>query len=338
MTLDLRQMRHILALSEHGSFSRAAAALSLTQPTLSRSIQGVEQQVGKQLFLRTTMGVELTDIGRIFVLRSRQIVQMSDDFEGEITSDRALQSGHVWVGGGPYPAQSTLAAALARFVPAYPRVSVRLVIRDWDELLRGLRGRDIEFFVAETSTLQNEVDVDTEPLPPHPLYFAARAGHPLTAGRNVTATDAFTYPIVAVSRIPPRMLDPLRAAQRRSADPDAAMRSFPAVECNALSVASQVVLGSDAVMVTTLTSIAADLDKGRFTLLGKEPWMSTNYGIIKLKNHALTQAASRFREFIIEAEQAALLEEERLLALLATGRADVPRSRGRKRRGPRRSQ
>ena len=167
-----------------------------------------------------------------------------------------MQSGHVWVGGGPHPAQSTLAVALARFIPAYPRVSVRLVIRDWDELLRGLRSREIEFFVAETSTLQQEVDVEIEPLPPHPVYFAARAGHPLAGRRNVIATDTFAYPFVSLSRIPPRMLEPLRAAQRKSADTEAAMRSFPALECNAVSVITQVVLGSDAVMATTLTSIA----------------------------------------------------------------------------------
>lgn len=329
MPLDLRQMRHILALAEHGSFSRAAAALSLTQPTLSRSIQGVEQETGKQLFVRTTTGVEPTDVGRVFVLRARQIVQMSDEFNYEITSDQALQSGHVWVGGGPHPAQSTLAAALAKFIPAYPRVSARLVVRDWDELLRDLRGREIEFLVAETSTLQQEVDVDIEPLPPHPVFFAARAGHPLAGRRDVTATDTFAYPFVSLSRIPPRLLEPLRAAQRKSTDPEATMRSFPALQCNAVSVITQVVLGSEAIMATTLTSIRAELESGRITLLGSEPWLSSNYGIVRLKNHALTVAAARFREFIIEAEHAALLEEERLLALHETGLGHMHQSRGR---------
>jgi DNA-binding transcriptional LysR family regulator len=206
MTLDLRQMRHILALAEHGNFVRAAAALPLSQPALSRSIQGVEQQVGKQLFVRTATGVEPTDIGRIFILRARQIVQMSNDLDSEIGNDLALQSGHVWVGGGPHPAQSTLAVALARFVPVFPRVSVRLLIRDWDELLRILRNRDIEFFVAEISTLQQEVDVEVEPLPAHPIYFAARPGHPLADRRSMSTTDAFAYPLVSLSRIPPRML------------------------------------------------------------------------------------------------------------------------------------
>jgi DNA-binding transcriptional LysR family regulator len=334
MALDLRQMRHILALAEHGSFSRAAAALSLSQPTLSRSIQGIERQVGKQLFVRTTAGVELTDVGRIFALRARQIVQMSDELDDEITSDLALQSGHVWVGGGPHPAQSTLAAALAKFIPAFPRVSVRLVIRDWDELLRGLRSRDIEFFVAETSTLQQEVDVEIESMPAYPVYFAARAGHPLAGRSSVVATDTFAYPLVSLSRIPPRMLDPLRAAQCKTADTEVGMRSLPALECNAVSVITQVVLGSDAVMATTPTCIRAELESGRITLLGSEPWLVSNYGIVKLKSHPLTSAAARFREFIIAAEHSASLEEERLLALLAAGLDRTNQSRRRRRRSP----
>lgn len=337
MALDLRQLRHILALAEHGSFARAAAALPLSQPALSRSIQGVEQQVGNQLFVRTTTGVEPTDLGRVFIMRARQLVQMSDELDQEIASDRALQSGHVWVGGGPHPAQSTLAVALAKFVPAYPRISVRLVIRDWDELLRGLRSRDIEFFVAETSTLQQEVDLEIEPLPAHPLYFAARAGHPLAGRHDVMAADMFAYPLATSSRIPPRMLEPLRAVQRKSADSEAAMRSFPALECNSLSVISQVVLNSDAVMAATLTSIATELESGRITVLGWEPWLSTHYGIVRLKNHPFTSASARFREFILEAERAATLEEERLRSRLATGRADIPGSRGRKRHAARRS-
>jgi DNA-binding transcriptional LysR family regulator len=333
MTLDLRQLRHILALAEHGSFARAAMALPLSQPALSRSIQGVEQQIGKQLFVRTATGVEPTDVGRVFILRARQILQMSDELDEEITSDRALQSGHVWVGGGPHPAQSTLALALARFVPAYPRVSVRLVIRDWDELLRALRSRDIEFFVAETSTLEREVDVEVEPMPAHPVYFAARAGHPLAGRRSLIATDAFAYPLVSLSRIPPRMLEPLRAMQRKSGDSEAARRSFPALECNVLSVIMQVVLGSDAVMATMLTSIADELESGRLTLLGSQPLLSTHYGIVRLKNHPLSSASARFRDFILESEHETSRAEEELLARLmptaGRSRASSPRKRSR---------
>ncbi|MBK7902847.1 MAG: hypothetical protein IPJ97_07700 [Proteobacteria bacterium] len=81
-----------------------------------------------------------------------------------MVNERGLQSGHLHVGGGPFPAQSMLADALARFVADYPRIVVRVMMRDWDELLRRRRAREIEFLVAELSTFGTENDVDVEPL------------------------------------------------------------------------------------------------------------------------------------------------------------------------------
>jgi DNA-binding transcriptional LysR family regulator len=307
-------MRQILALEEFGSFARAAVALHMSQPALSRSVQSVERQVGNQLFVRSASGVEPTDIGRILILRARQILQLSEDLDRDIVSDRALQSGHVSVGGGPYPAQSTLSAALARFLAAYPRVTVRLVMRDWDELLRRLRGRDLELFVGETSTLHGESDIEMEAMPEHPLFFAARSGHPLAGRGAISAVDTFSYPFVSLSRISPRVLEPMREAQRRSPDPAAVTRVFPALECNALSAIKQIVLGSDAIMAATLGGIEAELERGELALLGSEPWLHLRYGIVRLKGHPLSTAAGRFREYVVEAERALALDEERLLA------------------------
>ena len=56
-------MRHVLALDELGSFARAAVALDLSQPALSRSVQGLERKIGTRIFLRSTRGIVPTDIG-----------------------------------------------------------------------------------------------------------------------------------------------------------------------------------------------------------------------------------------------------------------------------------
>ena len=76
-----------------------------------------------------------------------------------------------------------LADALARFVADYPRVIVRVMMRDWDELLRRLRAREIEFFVAEISTFGSENDLEVEPLEAHPTFILARRGHPARGPR-----------------------------------------------------------------------------------------------------------------------------------------------------------
>lgn len=314
MPTELRQLRHVIAVADHGNFARAAESLRMSQPALSRSVQAVERELGGRLFQRTPSGAAPTDLGRVFVLRARQIVQMSDELGREMANDRTLQSGHVSLGGGPFPGHTVLASALARFVSAHPLVAVRLAIRDWDELLRRLRSRELDLFVAETSTLEHESDVAVEALTPHPVFFIARAEHPLAARRAVDVSELFDWPMIALSRIPPRILDPFRAAQRRARSPVAAARSFPTVECSSLAVVTQVALETDAIIATTLPSVRTELESGRITLLGSAPWLSARYGIVTLRNHPLSNASARFREFILEAERRICAEEQALIA------------------------
>lgn len=194
MALEIRQMRHVLALAELGSFARAAVALHLSQPALSRSIQAVEQQVGAALFLRSSAGVTPTDIGRVLVQRSRQVSQMAQEIESEVLSNRSLQTGQLAVGAGPYPIETIIMPAVARFIAAHPSISVRLQLADWDMLLPRLRSRELDFFVAEISTLAHEADLHVEPMPEHALYFVGRREHPLALGGGVKPADTFDFP------------------------------------------------------------------------------------------------------------------------------------------------
>ena len=313
MSLEVRQMRHVITLAEHGSFARAATALGLSQSALSRSIQSVEREVGSTLFVRTSAGAEPTDGGRVFIARLRRIVDLTEDLDRNIASERGLQSGHVHVGGGPYPAQSVLADALARFVADYPRIVVRVMMRDWDELLRRLRAREIELFVAETSTFGSESDLEIEPLEPHPTFILARRGHPLAGRGPLSLADGFAYPYASLSRIPPRILDPIRSAQRRSPDVAAASRGFPAIEFNSLDAVRKIVLGSDALMVAPPACVAEELEGGRLVVLGSEPYIAVRYGLVRLKSHPLTAACARFLEYVLEAERALADREHELL-------------------------
>lgn len=332
MPPELRQLRHVIALADHGNFARAAEALHLSQPTLSRSVQAVERELGGSLFRRTPSGAEPTDLGHLFVLRARQIVQMSNDLGAEMTSDRSLQSGYVAVGGGPWPGQCMLSVALTRFVAAYPLVTVHLSVRDWDELLRRLRSRELDLFVAETSTFEHEGDLVIEPLKPHPLFLVGRAGHPLAGRGGLAVSEFFDYPLAAMSRIPPRVLEPFRAAQRRSGNALAAARSFPAIQCGTLAVLKQVVLGSDAVMAALLPTVHEELERGQLTLLATEPWLATRYGIVTLRNHPLNAAATRFRDFILDAEREIDEQEATLLARWRPQLAKRPATRAKARR------
>ena len=323
-------MRHVLALAELGSFARAATVLHLSQSALSRSIQVVEQQVGTALFVRSAAGVVPTDIGRVLAQRARQVVQMAEEIEQEVLSNRTLQRGQLCVGTGPYPIETIITPALTRFISTHPLISVRLQLADWDMLLPRLRSREMDFFVAEISTLHREPDLSVGPMAAHALYFVGRRDHPLARHTGIKPVDTFAFPFAAPARIPPRLLAPMLSAKTKSAHATSLTRPFPTIECNVVSAVKRVVEGSDALTALTLSCMATELQGGSLTLIGSEPWMTVHYGVVSLKDRPMSPAAARLHEFIIDAEAAVTLEEKKLLANWRSdrsGRRRTPRSR-----------
>jgi hypothetical protein len=175
-------------------------------------------------------------------------------------------------------------------------------VRDWDGCLPRLRSRELDFFVAEISTLKHESDLEAEALSEHPLYFVGRHAHPLAGRDNVDAADTFAYPFIAPARIPPRMLGPMLQARRKFAGRKAVPQAFPSLEFNVLAEVKRIVESSDAVTALTLSGCATELQQQWLELLGTKPWLSSRYGIVSLKGHPMSSAALRVREFVAEAE------------------------------------
>jgi DNA-binding transcriptional LysR family regulator len=322
MALELQQLRQVLALAEHGSFVRAAASLHISQPALSRSIQNLERRFGSDLFLRSSSGAVPTDLGRLYIERARDVLRMAEELDREAVSHGKLRTGRVAVGGGPFPADAVLGRAAAKFIEQHPGASVRVQARDWDELAQQLRSRELDFFVAEASTLTREPDLEVMPMPAHhPVYLVARAGHPLAGRNGVSIEDALEWPFATPGRVPPRLLNPLLSAHRAASKRIAVARPFPSIECISLATVKRVVADSDAITGTILSCISSELESGRFVLLTREPWLHLQYGVTSLKGLPLSRIAQRFLELTLDAERECAVDEQRLIAQFDPRRA-----------------
>jgi DNA-binding transcriptional LysR family regulator len=314
MAIQIQQLRQVVALAEHGSFVRTAAALHISQPALSRSIRNAEQSFGSELFVRAASGVVPTDLGRVYIERARDLLRMADDLDGEAVARGRLRTGRVVVGGGPYPVEAVLGPAVARFITEHPGVQVRLDTGSWDDLVRRLRGRELDFFVAETSLLTREPDIEVVTMPaPRPIYWVCRTGHPLAQREEVRTPDIFEFPFVTPARVPPRVLAPLLQSH---AEGSARLRTplpIPTVQCDSLAAAKRIVASSDGITASILSCIANELESGRVVLLGTEPWLYVQYGIVSLKRRPWTQAAATLRDVAFEIERAVATEEHALL-------------------------
>lgn len=317
MKIKLHLLRQARALAEHGNFSRAAAALNLSQPALSRSIKELEEQIGLQLFLRSRSGLELSDFGRVFMQHAAELLLGAEDLEREVALARGLATGEISVGLGPY-GMATLAPICApAFAAAHPGVRLRILADSPSALGRLVRLRTLDLAVAEASILESDEDLEVVAmLDPLPGYLVVRAGHPLTRTARIGIADALEHPFAQVVMLPPRVLKPILASRHRAAPASAGpLPPFPAIECPTLSLATDVVANSDAFTFTSLGAVRAQLELGRIVAVLQEPWMHSSWAVVRLRKRTMSPAMTAFVEHLERANREVVREEERLRGL-----------------------
>ena len=204
MTIDLRQLRHVLALDQHRSFARAAESVGLTQPALSRSIQVLEKSIGAKLFDRDRTRVVPTPIGERLIAQARPLLVQAGDIDRDLQQILGLEAGLLRIGAGPYPAEISVGTAVGRLVGRYPGIRVDLSVGDWPVLVQRVVTGEIDVAIAETSFAVNDERLHVESLPQHQGVFFCRPGHPLVPQVGPTLEDVRRYPLVITS-LPTRL-------------------------------------------------------------------------------------------------------------------------------------
>jgi DNA-binding transcriptional LysR family regulator len=321
VSIDLRLIRHAAALAEHGSFTRAAEALGVAQPTLSRSIGDLEASVGLPLFTRHRHGADPTDFGYLFLQQAAAVSAQFSDLEREVALAKGLHKGELAVGFGPHAAELLLPRVLPRFVSAHPAVRVRIQMESLEVLGRALRQRSLDLVVGERSILEgDELMEAVEHLPPIKAYLFARAGHPL-AGTNPTVRDVLDFPLIQVSRLPPRVLKPLLEAL--GIDSSANLpRPVPAIDCPTVPLAVATMLGSDAIALASLGLVRRELELGQAVPLVHAGWMRSNWAFMKLRRRSPNLATTEFLNTVRAAHAECVAEDA---ALEKRWRARLPR-------------
>src|SRR5204863_2670552 len=121
--MELRQIEYVLAVVDRGSFTKAAAAMHVSQPSLSDGIRRLETELGVRLFHRLGRSVELTDAGRAFVGPARQLTRDRDAVFESVATVRDLHSGTLDIVSLPTLAADPLGRLVGGFRKANPGIS-----------------------------------------------------------------------------------------------------------------------------------------------------------------------------------------------------------------------
>ena len=314
MPIDLRLLRQAQALSEHGSFRRAAESLKIAQPSLSRGIKELEEQVGLPLFTRSRTGHEPTDFGRVFLQHAIAVLAGAGELDREIATAKGLVSGEISVSMGPYVAEILAPVCAARFCAAHPGMRLRILMNDPAAAFRSLRAGTVDLAIAEHSMLAGDDDLEfIARLPPIAGYVIVRAGHPLTERSGGDIADALDYPFAQVVMLPPRVLKPMLDARRaRSARDAKPSPPFPAVECPTARLAVGIVANSNAFTFASLVMVRTELERCEIVPLFPAPWLQVEWGLVRSRKRSMSPAMNALVE-ALQRTYSDVLKQEALL-------------------------
>jgi DNA-binding transcriptional LysR family regulator len=186
------QIRSLIAVVEHGSFTRAADAENVTRASLQRSARGLERGLGKTLFFRSIAGVLATPAAGEFARKLKLAIREIEAGAEEIKTATGGPNGRVLVGAMLMSGGMMLADVLDEFISSHPHADFGTASGNADDILQALRMGDVDFVIGLVSDppavgLVSEAVVET------PYVVVARRSHPLAKQRSVTLDDLAAY-------------------------------------------------------------------------------------------------------------------------------------------------
>lgn len=198
INFEALDLRAFAAIVELGGFHRAAQALNMSQPALSRRIQRLETAVGAALLERTTRRVALTMVGREMLPLVRR---MLEEFDASIFGMRDLGSrraGLIALACIPTAAFYFLPSVIAHFQAQYPNIRFRILDLSANDGLEAVARGEVEFGINLLGG--SDADLSFEPLLDDPFVLACRRDHELARETALRWPDLAGHPLVTVSR------------------------------------------------------------------------------------------------------------------------------------------
>src|SRR3989338_7690842 len=156
--MDTRQIEIFVKVAELGSFSKAAEALFLTQPTVSEHIRGLEEELGVRLLDRLGRGAAPTKAGQLLLGYGRRILELHREAHQALDQFQGRMSGELVIAASTIPGEYVLPAMIGRFKEKYPDISITLLIGDSQTVVDWVLGGRVELGMVGARLVQRGAD------------------------------------------------------------------------------------------------------------------------------------------------------------------------------------
>ena len=262
--VTMAQMRAMVALADHGSYSVASGALGLAEPTLHRSVGNLAVALRAVLVECRGKGIVLTDAGRRVARTFRLARAEIEAGLTEIAALRGQETGRIGVGAMPLSRARLLPAAIAAFHRSHPEVCINVLEGSFDELIEPLRDGDIDLMIGALRDPAPGKDLVQHALFEDRPAIIGRVGHPVGRNPELAAMARFAWIMP-----PPRT--PLRQQwERMFASAGIAPPSVP-IECGSVIIIRQLLMEGDFLTILSVDQIAVELEARWLELIAIVP-------------------------------------------------------------------
>lgn len=193
--MDVRVLRYFLAVAREGSVTGAANFLHVTQPTLSRQIKDLEEELGTKLFVRHSHSVSLTPDGMRLRKRAEEVVEMIEKTEAEFSTKEETIGGDIHIGGGETRVMRHLAGIIREIREAYPDIHVHLYSGNSEDVTERLDKGLLDFGILIQPADLSKYDYVN--LPDKDVWgVLTRKDNPLAVKHAITRHDLLGQPLL----------------------------------------------------------------------------------------------------------------------------------------------
>ena len=292
--MELRDIEYFAVVAEHGSIGRAAEALDMSQPALSKSLRRLEQSIHAKVVQRTTKGVALTAVGRALLAQVNRLRLTMDDISREAADLSAGHVGHLRIGTSSAFALHLVPKACDAFLKEAPKATLKIIVGGRiADTLASVRNGELDLAVTGIEAPRHG-DLVVEHLYDESYVIYASAKHRLAKRRQLTLSDLVEerWTLGATNSLVDRQL--IQAFDNNSLPPPKI-----AIETANLPLRQRLVAASDLLAFGSREVARYAADRYRITELPvKDLISSRRVGVVYRKDAYLPPVGRRFIEIL----------------------------------------
>ena len=196
--MDLRRLEIFVRVAELGSFSRAAEALFLTQPTVSEHVRALEDELGVQLLDRLGRGAAPTPAGQLLLGYARKLLALASEAQQAVDQFQGRVSGELIVGGSSIPGEYVLPALIGAFRNKHPEIAVTLLIGDSRSVQEWVESGRVEIGVVGVRPTGRSLE--SRQLMADELVVVVAPDHPWAGRESISVADIRHEPLILRER------------------------------------------------------------------------------------------------------------------------------------------